>query len=117
MGILAEAALEAFNNVQTEIPEVIKAVTLVRRIESGSYLPEAGQPIVSQQSWPCRYFEATDKPTRDLIAPYVIGPSERIVMIQGLPVAPRVGDLLGGRAIRAVGDLYGAGEVFVAAIA
>lgn len=118
MGILADAALEAFNDVQAEIPEVIKSVNLVRRIDAGAYIPEVGRTSgATEQTYPCRYFETTDKPMRDLLAPYVIATGERVAMVQGLTVKPQVGDLLGGYAVRAVGDLYAAGEVFVVAIA
>lgn len=118
MGILSDAALEAFNDVQAELPEVIKAVNLVRRVEAGDYVPEIGQAAsVTEATYPCRYFETTDRAIRDMIAPYVIGPQEIVAMVEGLTIRPQVGDLIGGRAVRAVGDYYGSGALYVVALA
>lgn len=118
MPTIAEIANAAYTAVGTAIPGVIKSATLTRTIQ-GEYDAEAGAYATTTQTATGRAVFDVSKPISDLFPDYVVGPTDKLVYLEGLSLAPKEGDALsagGDFKVRAVADIALAGGLYAAVV-
>lgn len=113
---VAEIAALAFEGVQAEVADAIKAATLIEVSRTG-YDHGTASPVMDQTArGSCRLVIETTKPIADVFPDYVIGAGDQLALVEGLTVIPRPTWLLrmadGDRTIQAVQDILGSGSLF-----
>src|SRR5690606_38104627 len=110
-----EIAKEAFDAVAEEMPDVIQAASLTRTTQ-GAYDPVSGTYPETTETFTGRALFADEKALADAFPAYVIGPSDRMVYVEGLTATPKETDAMtiGGQSVTAmrVGDIVGVGSFF-----
>lgn len=116
MPTVAEIAKEAFDGVAEEMPDVIQAASLTRTVRGEEYDSDTGSYLVTTETWPCRALFADENSMADAFPAYVIGPSDRMVYVEGLTTTPNETDrmVIGGQPVivQSVGDIVGVGTFF-----
>lgn len=124
MTTVAEIALEVFEAVAAELPDVVKDCTLTKKTK-GTYnaatdtytettATYAGQLIVATGGAIEGGIPGTIK---DRLPPYVRGPHDEVLLVRGLSAAPAendtitVGSII--RTVKAVGDVVGVGDFYI----
>lgn len=114
MDIAAIAGM-AFDAVGGSIDGVIQPATLTRTAQ-GAYDPVTGTYATTTQTWSGRGLFGDAQAMADKFPAYVIGPTDRMLYLEGLGTAPKESDtvMVGGQAliIMAVADIVGAGQFF-----
>ena len=108
---VAEIAAEAYSAVAAEVTDAINDSVLTKEVQ-GAYDVATGQYTITTTTYPCRSVANTSSAIPDMFPDYIAGPSDALLFIEGLSVAPVENDLLDGRVIREVGDIVEAGTFF-----
>jgi len=121
---VAAIAAEAFDAVAEEISGLILACTVTRKTQ-GAYDATTGAYSETTTTFTGRAVIATGSTVEgvgnakiaDLFPAYVAGPSDTVMILEGLTGAPKENDTIaaGGvtRTVKAVGDVVGAGTLFL----
>lgn len=112
---VADIAKEAFDGVAAELDGVIQAASLIRTIR-GAYDPTSGTFTETAQQWSGRALIADERALADIFPAYVIGPSDRLVYLEGFTESPKETDkvTIGSKAyqVTKTADIVGAGSFF-----
>ena len=117
MTTIAEIAAKALDKVSAKITDAVHVATLARVTQGESYDVASGTypQIISTQTGRAVFCTVTAGP--DLFPDYVFGPSDELLLLEGMASAQE-GDTVTindvARAVRAVQDLGGAGSLFYA---
>ena len=116
MTTVTEIARKSFDSAAAKFSDVIKDGAIIRTVRSGEYDPATGAYPETTQEWPCRVLFADEKAMADTFPAYVIGPSDRMIYVEGLATAPKETDnmIIGAQPVivTRVGDIVGVGRFF-----
>lgn len=112
---VAAIADAAFDAVAAKITGVINACT-VTRVTNGAYNTSTGTYATTTSNDTGRALVDETKPIADLFPDYVVGPSDTLILCEGLSTAPQENDTITigatTRTITKVRDIVGAGTLF-----
>lgn len=112
---VAQIAAMAFNAVGGAMEGVIQSATLTRTTQ-GAYDPLTGEYTTTTQTFTGRAVFSDEKAMADAFPAYQIGPTDRMLSLEGFTTTPREGETLtvGGQTLQIirVADVVGAGQFF-----
>lgn len=112
---VADIGQLALDGVARGISGVIHTCTVTRQVR-GAYNVTTGEYVQSSSSQAGRALEDASKPVRDVFPDYEVGPSDKMVLLEGLNTVPEETHKLfyNGRnlTIMAVADVAGGGGLY-----
>ncbi|MBL4700115.1 MAG: hypothetical protein JKX85_02560 [Phycisphaeraceae bacterium] len=114
---VAQIAKKAFDAVAKAIPDSIHECMLEREGEAGEYDAVSGEYSTSEpEIWTGRALVSTGTAIRDTFPDYVAGPTDVLIYLEGLSIAPLENDRVTikskTRLIVYTGDIVEAGTFF-----
>lgn len=112
---VARIAELAFNGVSNGISGVVHSATLTQKT-AGTYNASTGVRAATTAPITGRAIEDAVKPVRDIFPAYERGPSDKLVLLEGMTSAPVENDTLAysdrSLTIMAVADIAGGGGLY-----